>query len=163
MSPFCFKLIPQWRVLHWKTQMRLQRTGKPLHPLVSLYELMCLCIRGHTDTLHSSFTTLHSQAQTGVLGWLSNGFVSALPQPANSPRLSRANSEARVSRQMFEWTCSLSRSTSGLLYSVLWDINLCMLVQDQAQKLVGRHGQYLCENKKFWYDLVLMKKSSRTC
>ncbi|CAB1423462.1 unnamed protein product [Pleuronectes platessa] len=32
-----------------------------------------------------------SQAQTGVLGWLSNGFVSALPQPSSSPRLSRAN------------------------------------------------------------------------
>ncbi|XP_049928596.1 uncharacterized protein LOC126407598 [Epinephelus moara] len=28
-----------------------------------------------------------SQAQTGVLGWLSNGFVSALPQPSGSPRL----------------------------------------------------------------------------
>ncbi|XP_008295762.1 cyclic nucleotide-gated cation channel beta-1 [Stegastes partitus] len=36
-----------------------------------------------------------SQGQTGVLGWLSNGFVSALPQPAGSPRLTRANSEAR--------------------------------------------------------------------
>ncbi|GLD46217.1 cyclic nucleotide-gated cation channel beta-1-like protein, partial [Lates japonicus] len=36
-----------------------------------------------------------SQGQTGVLGWLSNGFVSALPQPSNSPRLNRANSEAR--------------------------------------------------------------------
>ncbi|XP_042082144.1 cyclic nucleotide-gated cation channel beta-1 [Haplochromis burtoni] len=35
------------------------------------------------------------QAQTGVLGWFSNGFVSALPQPAASPRLSRANSEAK--------------------------------------------------------------------
>ncbi|XP_063336252.1 cyclic nucleotide-gated cation channel beta-1-like isoform X1 [Pelmatolapia mariae] len=35
------------------------------------------------------------QAQTGVLGWLSNGFVSALPQPAGTPRLSRANSEAK--------------------------------------------------------------------
>ncbi|XP_005734785.1 cyclic nucleotide-gated cation channel beta-1 isoform X3 [Pundamilia nyererei] len=35
------------------------------------------------------------QAQTGVLGWFSNGFVSALPQPAGSPRLSRANSEAK--------------------------------------------------------------------
>ncbi|XP_035800161.1 cyclic nucleotide-gated cation channel beta-1-like isoform X2 [Amphiprion ocellaris] len=36
-----------------------------------------------------------SQGQTGVLGWLSNGFVSALPQPSGSPRLNRANSEAR--------------------------------------------------------------------
>nr|XP_014265038.2 cyclic nucleotide-gated cation channel beta-1 [Maylandia zebra] len=35
------------------------------------------------------------QAQTGVLGWFSNGFVSTLPQPAGSPRLSRANSEAK--------------------------------------------------------------------
>ncbi|XP_075938235.1 cyclic nucleotide-gated channel beta-1 [Anarhichas minor] len=34
-----------------------------------------------------------SQAQTGVLGWLSNGFVSALPQPSRSPRLSRSNSD----------------------------------------------------------------------
>ncbi|XP_056272940.1 uncharacterized protein LOC130195438 [Pseudoliparis swirei] len=36
-----------------------------------------------------------SQAQTGVLGWLSNGFLSALPQPSSSPGLSRSNSEAR--------------------------------------------------------------------
>ncbi|KAK9517033.1 hypothetical protein VZT92_024929 [Zoarces viviparus] len=36
-----------------------------------------------------------SQAQTGVLGWLSNGFVSALPQPSGSPRLSRSNSDTR--------------------------------------------------------------------
>ncbi|KAM4618196.1 uncharacterized protein ACJ7VT_007595 [Polymixia lowei] len=36
-----------------------------------------------------------SQAQSGVLGWLSNGFVSSLPQPTGSPRLSRAHSEAR--------------------------------------------------------------------
>ncbi|XP_028304111.1 cyclic nucleotide-gated cation channel beta-1 [Gouania willdenowi] len=35
------------------------------------------------------------QGQAGVLGWLSNGFVSALPQPASSPRLSRSNSDAR--------------------------------------------------------------------
>ncbi|XP_054631750.1 cyclic nucleotide-gated cation channel beta-1-like isoform X8 [Dunckerocampus dactyliophorus] len=28
-----------------------------------------------------------SQSQTGVLGWLSNGFASALPQPAGSPHL----------------------------------------------------------------------------
>ncbi|XP_061578751.1 cyclic nucleotide-gated cation channel beta-3-like [Cololabis saira] len=35
------------------------------------------------------------QAQPGVIGWLSNGFVSALPQPPGSPRLSRANSDAR--------------------------------------------------------------------
>ncbi|XP_029952812.1 cyclic nucleotide-gated cation channel beta-1-like [Salarias fasciatus] len=42
------------------------------------------------------------QGQTGVLGWLSNGFVSALPQPSNSPRLSRANSDARVSPQSAE-------------------------------------------------------------
>ncbi|XP_056138382.1 uncharacterized protein LOC130114538 [Lampris incognitus] len=36
-----------------------------------------------------------SQAQTGVLRWFSNGFASALPQPTGSPRLSRANSDAR--------------------------------------------------------------------
>ncbi|XP_041651138.1 uncharacterized protein LOC121514833 [Cheilinus undulatus] len=35
-----------------------------------------------------------SQTQTGVLGWLSNGFVSALPQPTGTPRLSRSNSDA---------------------------------------------------------------------
>ncbi|XP_070763169.1 cyclic nucleotide-gated channel beta-1-like [Enoplosus armatus] len=36
-----------------------------------------------------------SQGQSGVLGWLSNGFASTLPQPSGSPRLSRANSDAR--------------------------------------------------------------------
>ncbi|XP_073328911.1 uncharacterized protein [Pagrus major] len=35
-----------------------------------------------------------SQAQTGVLGWLSNGFVSAMPQPAGSPRPSRADTRS---------------------------------------------------------------------
>ncbi|KAM9376106.1 uncharacterized protein KZ484_008665 [Pholidichthys leucotaenia] len=38
-----------------------------------------------------------SHAQTGVLGWLPNGFVSALPQPSGTPGLNRANSDARVS------------------------------------------------------------------
>lgn len=38
-----------------------------------------------------------SQNQSGVLGWLSNGFVNALPQPAGSPRLTRANADAKVS------------------------------------------------------------------
>jgi len=36
-----------------------------------------------------------SQGQAGVLGWLSNGFVSALPQPSGTPGLSRSNSEAK--------------------------------------------------------------------
>ncbi|XP_040024532.2 uncharacterized protein LOC120812510 isoform X1 [Gasterosteus aculeatus] len=36
-----------------------------------------------------------SQAQEGVLGWLSNGFVSALPRPSASPRLSRFTSDAK--------------------------------------------------------------------
>ncbi|XP_035859143.1 cyclic nucleotide-gated cation channel beta-1-like isoform X2 [Sander lucioperca] len=36
-----------------------------------------------------------SQGQAGVLGWLSNGFVSTLPQPSGSPQPSRANSETR--------------------------------------------------------------------
>ncbi|XP_055365814.1 cyclic nucleotide-gated cation channel beta-1-like [Betta splendens] len=36
-----------------------------------------------------------SEDSQGVLGWLSNGFVSALPQPSGSPRLDRANSDAR--------------------------------------------------------------------
>ncbi|XP_068459338.1 cyclic nucleotide-gated channel beta-3-like [Clinocottus analis] len=40
-------------------------------------------------------TSEDSQAQTGVLGWLSNGFVSALPQPSSSPGLTRSNSEVR--------------------------------------------------------------------
>ncbi|KAM6972965.1 uncharacterized protein FYW47_003052 [Aplochiton taeniatus] len=38
----------------------------------------------------------NSQTQSGVLTWLSNGFSSALPQPAGSPRLSRTNSDARA-------------------------------------------------------------------
>ncbi|AWP08848.1 putative cyclic nucleotide-gated cation channel beta-1-like [Scophthalmus maximus] len=41
-----------------------------------------------------------SQAQTGVLGWLSNGFVSALPQPSGSPRDGRTTSESRVREWM---------------------------------------------------------------
>ncbi|RVE72346.1 hypothetical protein OJAV_G00061010 [Oryzias javanicus] len=35
------------------------------------------------------------QLQAGVMGWLSNGFSSALPQPPGTGRLSRANSDAR--------------------------------------------------------------------
>lgn len=31
-----------------------------------------------------------------MINWLSNGFASALPQPAGSPLLSRANSDAKV-------------------------------------------------------------------
>jgi hypothetical protein len=39
-------------------------------------------------------TEEESSEESGVLGWLSNGFISALPQPTptSSPRLSRANS-----------------------------------------------------------------------
>ncbi|XP_029378259.1 cyclic nucleotide-gated cation channel beta-1-like [Echeneis naucrates] len=37
--------------------------------------------------------------QAGVLGWLPNRFVSALPQPSGSPRLSRTNSEARAGEE----------------------------------------------------------------
>ncbi|XP_059190851.1 cyclic nucleotide-gated cation channel beta-1-like [Centropristis striata] len=40
-------------------------------------------------------TSEDSQSQSGVLGWLSNGFVSSLPQPAGSPRLSTSTSESR--------------------------------------------------------------------
>ncbi|XP_059916263.1 cyclic nucleotide-gated cation channel beta-1-like isoform X1 [Gadus macrocephalus] len=36
-----------------------------------------------------------SQGQSGVLGWLSNGFSSALPKPSGTPGLRRANSDAR--------------------------------------------------------------------
>lgn len=39
--------------------------------------------------------------QSGVLGWLSNGFVSALPQPAGSPRLTRA--EGEKGSAVFKW------------------------------------------------------------
>uniref|UniRef100_UPI0037E73D31 cyclic nucleotide-gated channel beta-1-like n=1 Tax=Semicossyphus pulcher TaxID=241346 RepID=UPI0037E73D31 len=42
-------------------------------------------------------TSEDSQTQTGVLGWLSNGFVSSLPQPSGTPGLSRSNSDAMVS------------------------------------------------------------------
>ncbi|XP_056454703.1 cyclic nucleotide-gated cation channel beta-1-like [Gadus chalcogrammus] len=35
------------------------------------------------------------QGQSGVLGWLSNGFSSALPKPSGTPGLRRANSDAR--------------------------------------------------------------------
>ncbi|XP_044212762.1 LOW QUALITY PROTEIN: cyclic nucleotide-gated cation channel beta-1-like [Thunnus albacares] len=35
-----------------------------------------------------------SQGQAGVIGWLSNGFVNALPQPSGTPGLRRSNSEA---------------------------------------------------------------------
>ncbi|XP_047452181.1 cyclic nucleotide-gated cation channel beta-1-like [Mugil cephalus] len=54
-----------------------------------------------------------SQAQSGVLGWLSNGFVSALPQPSNSPRLNRANSDAR-SREDGERAGVIGWVTQGL-------------------------------------------------
>ncbi|XP_062404752.1 cyclic nucleotide-gated cation channel beta-3 [Sardina pilchardus] len=37
-----------------------------------------------------------TSTQSGVLTWLSHGFSSALPQPAGSPRLARANSEVKV-------------------------------------------------------------------
>ncbi|XP_030645122.1 cyclic nucleotide-gated cation channel beta-1 [Chanos chanos] len=40
-----------------------------------------------------------SPTSGNVLTWLSNGFVSALPQPAGSPLLSRANSEARSTQE----------------------------------------------------------------
>ncbi|KAL7862865.1 hypothetical protein SRHO_G00118490 [Serrasalmus rhombeus] len=43
--------------------------------------------------------TSQGSVQSGVLNWLSNGFVSALPQPAGSPLVQRANSEAKASEE----------------------------------------------------------------
>ncbi|KAL7885473.1 hypothetical protein AOLI_G00057680 [Acnodon oligacanthus] len=43
--------------------------------------------------------TSQGSVQSGVLNWLSNGFVSALPQPAGSPLLQRVNSEAKASEE----------------------------------------------------------------
>ncbi|KAL6480633.1 hypothetical protein MHYP_G00116660 [Metynnis hypsauchen] len=43
--------------------------------------------------------TSQGSVQSGVLNWLSNGFVSALPQPAGSPLLQRANSEAKAAEE----------------------------------------------------------------
>ncbi|KAM8893166.1 cyclic nucleotide-gated channel beta-1 isoform 2-T3 [Spinachia spinachia] len=51
--------------------------------------------RKHPPEKNSDENSEDSQTQAGVLGWLSNGFVSALPQPSGSPRLSRSNSDAR--------------------------------------------------------------------
>ncbi|KAM7003457.1 uncharacterized protein LKV04_004510 [Tautogolabrus adspersus] len=47
------------------------------------------------DAKNTDEASEDSQTQSGVLGWLSNGFVSALPQPSGTPRLSRSNSDAR--------------------------------------------------------------------
>ncbi|XP_072520302.1 uncharacterized protein [Salminus brasiliensis] len=43
--------------------------------------------------------TSQGSVQSGVLNWLSNGFVSALPQPAPSPLLHGANSEAKLPQE----------------------------------------------------------------
>ncbi|XP_034542005.1 uncharacterized protein LOC117814653 [Notolabrus celidotus] len=50
----------------------------------------------NNKTKEGDSASVDSQTQAGVLGWLSNGFVSALPQPAGSPLIDRANSETRV-------------------------------------------------------------------
>lgn len=42
-----------------------------------------------------------NSTDSGVLGWLSNGFVSALPQPVGSPRLTRADGEKGSA--VFKW------------------------------------------------------------
>ncbi|XP_056107012.1 LOW QUALITY PROTEIN: cyclic nucleotide-gated cation channel beta-1-like [Rhinichthys klamathensis goyatoka] len=42
-----------------------------------------------------SSQTSQGSVQNGMLNWLSNGFASALPQPAGSPHLTRANSDAK--------------------------------------------------------------------
>lgn len=62
-------------------------------------------------SLHPPPLPPNSQAQSGVLGWLSNGFVSALPQPSGSPLPGRANSDSRVSMEMSE--CDLHRVLLG--------------------------------------------------
>ncbi|KAK7121560.1 hypothetical protein R3I93_022599 [Phoxinus phoxinus] len=42
-----------------------------------------------------SSQTSQGSVQNGMLNWLSNGFASALPQPAGSPHLTRANADAK--------------------------------------------------------------------
>ncbi|XP_073687723.1 uncharacterized protein [Garra rufa] len=42
-----------------------------------------------------SSQTSKDSVQSGMLNWISNGFASALPQPAGSPLLMRANSDAK--------------------------------------------------------------------
>ncbi|XP_052454172.1 LOW QUALITY PROTEIN: cyclic nucleotide-gated cation channel beta-1-like [Carassius gibelio] len=42
-----------------------------------------------------SSQTSKDSVQSGMLNWISNGFVSALPQPAGSPLLTRANPDAK--------------------------------------------------------------------
>uniref|UniRef100_A0AAV2L5D6 Uncharacterized protein n=1 Tax=Knipowitschia caucasica TaxID=637954 RepID=A0AAV2L5D6_KNICA len=49
--------------------------------------------------------SVDSQSQSGVMGWLSTGFVSALPQPAGSPRLSKA--EGEKGSKVFGWVSSI--------------------------------------------------------
>ncbi|XP_074533486.1 LOW QUALITY PROTEIN: uncharacterized protein LOC141796339 [Halichoeres trimaculatus] len=49
----------------------------------------------NTKSKEGDSASVDSQTQSGVLGWLSNGFVSSLPQPAGSPLLPRSNPEAR--------------------------------------------------------------------
>ncbi|XP_051979335.1 uncharacterized protein LOC127640680 [Xyrauchen texanus] len=39
--------------------------------------------------------TSQGSVQSGMMNWLSNGFTSALPQPAGSPLLTRANADAK--------------------------------------------------------------------
>ncbi|XP_073799124.1 uncharacterized protein isoform X8 [Danio rerio] len=43
-----------------------------------------------------SSQTSQGSVQAGMLNWLSNGFASALPQPAGSPLLPRASSDAKA-------------------------------------------------------------------
>ncbi|XP_023811822.1 cyclic nucleotide-gated cation channel beta-1-like isoform X1 [Oryzias latipes] len=54
------------------------------------------------------------QVQAGVMGWLSNGFSSALPQPPGTGRLSRANSDARQPGDDAERSGVISWVTQGL-------------------------------------------------
>ncbi|XP_053741656.1 cyclic nucleotide-gated cation channel beta-1-like isoform X5 [Synchiropus splendidus] len=42
-------------------------------------------------------------SQSGVLGWLSNGFVSALPQPAGSPHVNRGSTEEEERTGVVGW------------------------------------------------------------
>lgn len=57
--------------------------------------------RAKTPPLKTAEENSLDSQQSGVLGWLSNGFVSALPQPAGSPRLTRADGEKGSA--VFKW------------------------------------------------------------
>lgn len=85
--------------------------------------------------LDPSLHPVNSQAQSGVLGWLSNGFVSALPQPSGSPLPGRANSD--------------SSSRVSMKTSEMWPAQIIIGIfpaitrMDQNEESVCRCGQCL--------------------